>query len=54
MEMQREYAFDLKLTKRMKQNQMLARGTVNIYRQIKNVFIRNILMKREPTVTINR
>lgn len=33
---------------------MLARGTVNLFRRITNVYTRNILMKQAPQVTIHR
>jgi hypothetical protein len=54
LKMQSEYTFDLKMVKRMRSNQMLARGTANFFKSIRNVFIRNYLMKKPSTVIIKR
>ncbi len=54
LKMQNEYLMDLKMTKRLRQNQMLARGTVNLFRRIRNVYTRKVLMRQPDKVTIHR
>ena len=54
LKMQDFYRNNMKIYKRMRQNQMMARGTANLFKRIRNVGARWFLVNRAASITISR